>query len=106
MVIMTYVVIAFLVVISFISTRKLRLIPRPLQNMVEVIFDFIEDVTVGTLGNKDGKVCSAYFSIFVFVLAANWIGIWPHITTFIGFLIALVHQLFTGAAGEWAVNAS
>ena len=70
MVIMTYVVIAFLVVISFISTRKLRLIPRPLQNMVEVIFDFIEDVTVGTLGNKDGKkFVPLIFSIFVFAVS-------------------------------------
>ena len=44
------------------------------------------------------------FTIFVFVLAANWIGILPHITTFLGFIIAIVHQLFTGEAGQWVLD--
>ena len=44
------------------------------------------------------------FTIFVFVLAANWIGMLPHITTFFGFVIALIHQLFTGDAGQWVLD--
>lgn len=105
MLIMTYVVIAFLVVCAILSTKKLRLIPRPLQNMVEVIYEFIEDITVSTLGRKDGATFIPFiFSIFVFVLAANWIGMLPHIAQFVGFLIGMVHHAITGNAGQWVVN--
>tara|TARA_A100001015_G_C14987745_1_gene712329 strand:+ start:189 stop:1046 length:858 start_codon:yes stop_codon:yes gene_type:complete len=105
MFIMTYVVIALLVFLSILATRKLKLIPGVLQNLFEVLFDFIEDVTLGTLGRKDGKsFVPLIFTIFIFVLAANWIGILPHITTFVGFLIAMVHHLFTGEAGQWIVD--
>ena len=100
--IMTYVVIAFLVTVAFLGTRKLKQIPGTTQNMLEIIYEFIEDITLGTLGNKDGKsFVPLIFAIFVFVLAANWIGILPHVTQFIGFVIAMGHQLITGNAGEW-----
>ena len=99
MILMTYVVIAFLAISAFLATRKLKQIPSTGQNMFEIIYEFIEEITLGTLGNKDGKSFVPFiFTIFVFVLAANWIGILPHITTFLGFIIALVHQLFTGEA--------
>lgn len=105
MIIMTYVVMAFLVTCAVLSTKKLRLIPRPLQNMMEVIYEFIEDITVSTLGRKDGATFVPFiFSIFVFVLAANWIGILPHVTQFIGFLIGITHHIISGNAGEWVFN--
>jgi F-type H+-transporting ATPase subunit a len=105
MFIMTYIVIAFLSITAFFATRKLQSIPGTVQNLFEVLFEFIEDVTLGTLGNKDGKAFIPFiFTIFVFVLAANWIGILPHITTFFGFIIAIIHQLITGEAGKWVVD--
>ena len=105
MLLMTYIVIAFLTVSAFISTRKLRQVPGTLQNMFEIIYEFIEDITVGTLGNKDGKSFVPFiFTLFVFILAANWIGILPHVSTLIGFVFAIVHQLFTGEAGQWIID--
>jgi F-type H+-transporting ATPase subunit a len=105
MLIMTYVVITFLVLMAFLSTRKLKQVPGAGQNLFEVVYEFIEEVTLGTLGRKDGKAfVPLIFSIFVFVLAANWIGILPHISTFFGFLIAMVHALFSSDAGQWVVD--
>ncbi len=105
MLLMTYIVIAFLAISAYFGTRKLQRVPGNAQNIFEVLYEFIEEVTLGTLGNKDGKAFIPFiFTIFVFVLAANWIGILPHITTFIGFIIAMVHQLFTGDAGQWVAN--
>jgi F-type H+-transporting ATPase subunit a len=105
MFLMTYIVIAFLSISAFLATRKLQPVPGKAQNIFEILFEFIEDITLGTLGNKDGKSFVPFiFTIFVFVLAANWIGILPHITTFIGFVIAMGHQLITGEAGQWVVN--
>ena len=105
MIMMTYVVIVFLALSAYLATRRLKQVPNTTQNLFEVIYEFIEEVTLGTLGNKDGKsFVPLIFSIFVFVLAANWIGILPHITTFFGFIIAIVHHLFTGDAGQWVLD--
>ena len=105
MILMTYVVIAFLSISAFMATRRLKQVPGTAQNLFEIIYEFIEEITLGTLGNKDGKSFVPFiFTIFVFVLAANWIGILPHITTFIGFIIAMLHQLFTGEAGKWVAD--
>ncbi len=105
MLIMTYVVIGFLSLIAFLASRKLKTIPNTTQNLFEVVYEFIEEITVGTLGKVDGKKYVPFiFTLFVFLLAANWIGILPHVSAFLGFLIAMLHQLFTGNAGEWVVN--
>jgi F-type H+-transporting ATPase subunit a len=105
MLIMTYVVIAFLVISAFLATRKLRQIPAVGQNLFEVVYEFIEEITLGTLGRKDGKsFVPLIFTIFVFVLAANWIGMLPHIATFFGFIIGALHSLFSADAGQWVVD--
>lgn len=103
--IMTYIVMGFLTITAILATRKLRAVPSHFQSMVEVVFEFIEDITLSTLGKKEGPSFVPFiFTIFVFVLAANWIGILPHITSVVGFVLAMVHHLFTGNAGEWVVN--
>ena len=105
MFIMTYVVIGFLALTAFLGTRKLQQVPKKTQNILEIIYEFIEDITYGTLGKKDGRsFVTLIFTIFVFVLAANWIGILPHVAQIFGFLIAIVHHLFTGLAGEFVFN--
>lgn len=107
MFLMTYIVIVFLVGIAFFAARKLTPVPSNTQGLFEVLYEFIEDITLGTLGDKDGRSFVPFiFSIFVFVLAANWIGILPHITTFIGFIVAMIHQLFTGDAGQWVIDST
>ena len=70
MFLMTYVVIAFLVISSFLATRRLKQVPGNVQNIFEVIYEFIEDVTLGTLGNKDGK----NFIPFIFTILFFSVG--------------------------------
>ena len=105
MFLMTYIVIFFLTITAFFATRRLKSVPSTSQNIFEILYEFIEDVTTGTLGHRDGKSFVPFiFTIFLFVLAANWIGILPHITTLFGFVIAMIHQIITGNAGQWVVN--
>ena len=47
MFLMTYIVIAFLTISAFFATRRLQKVPGNVQNLFEVIFEFIEDVTLG-----------------------------------------------------------
>ena len=63
---MTYVVIAFLVISSFLATRRLKQVPGNVQNIFEVIYEFIEDVTLGTQ-NKDGEILFLLFLQFLFL---------------------------------------
>ena len=73
MFIMTYVVIAFLVITAFVGTRKLKQIPGKTQNFLEIIYEFIEDITVGTLGSKDGKSFVPLISTYTNPIYLLWI---------------------------------
>lgn len=68
--------------IFFAATRKMRLVPRGLQNLVEFIYEtaakFIEDPA----GKKWGRVfLPVCFTIFLFVLANAWINLLPGFET-------------------------
>lgn len=81
-----WVVILFLIIIAFLTRRQLTVVPRGLQNVIEVIFDamlgFIDAVT----GNRKQSI--RFFpivaTIFIFVLFSNLIEIVPGLGT-IGF---------------------
>jgi len=68
--------------IFFAATRKMRLVPHGLQNLVEFIYEtaakFIEDPA----GKKWGRIfLPVCFTIFLFVLANAWINLLPGFET-------------------------
>lgn len=73
-----WVVMLFLIVISFFATRSLKLLPGGLQNFMESVIDFlvgqIEDIAGETNGRKFFSVVA---TIFLFVLVSNWFGLLP-----------------------------
>ncbi|MBH37532.1 ATP synthase F0 subunit A [bacterium] len=90
---MTWIVIAFILILAFSARKKLSLVPGFLQSIFELIYDFLKEITLGTLGDEDGKKHLPFIiSLFVFILCANWIGIIPNLFamfgTFLGFLIS------------------
>jgi F0F1-type ATP synthase membrane subunit a len=95
---MTYLVMAIILIVSIMGGRNLRKVPGKLQNILELIYEFLAEITVSTLGEKDGKRYIPFVvTLFIFILAANWIGIFPNILRFAGTMIALVHQFFSGS---------
>ena len=68
--------------IFFAATRKMRLVPRGLQNFVEFIYEtaanFIEDAAGKKYGRWFFPVCT---TIFLFVLANAWINLLPGFET-------------------------
>ena len=96
---MTWFVMGLLILFGYFSSRNLKKIPNTFQNICEILFEFVKDLTYGTLGKKDGKRFLPFiFTIFIFVLAANWIGIVPNFLKFFGSVIALAHAGIGGAA--------
>ena len=71
---------------AFFFTRKPKLIPSKLQSIFEALIGTTYNYMVEVLESK--KLASKYFpivmTIFIFVLALNWIGLLPGVTS-IGF---------------------
>lgn len=83
---MSWIAMAVLILISVLATRKLRLIPKGIQNFVEAIIEFILDFISQITGDR--KEAEKFFplvtTIFVFILLSNWMGLIPGVGT-IGF---------------------
>lgn len=80
----TWVVMVLLIVFSYLSTRKLSMRPSTIQLIAESVVGGLHDF----FGAIAGKHLSQFFplvaSLFLFILAANWVGLLPGVGT-IGF---------------------
>nr|YP_009392049.1 ATP synthase CF0 subunit IV [Periphykon beckeri]ARW60397.1 ATP synthase CF0 subunit IV [Periphykon beckeri] len=73
--IVSWIVIFVLISLSFISTRDLRKIPGKLQNFVEFILEFLQDIAKNQIGEHEYRFWLPYIStIFLFILGSNWAG--------------------------------
>lgn len=96
-----WVVIAFLLILGFVAGRKPNLIPGPVQNFFEAIFEFVLNFMEQTLGSR--ALAIKYFplitTIFLFISTANLFDFLP-IFGSIGFhheheFIPLLHAVNT-----------
>jgi F-type H+-transporting ATPase subunit a len=74
MMILTFVLVA---IGSFFLGRKLILRPGKLQCLTELLVGGFYDLVEETLGDKAKTFFPLIMTIFLFVLLANWIGIFP-----------------------------
>jgi F-type H+-transporting ATPase subunit a len=80
--VVTWSAAILLILFAQLATRQMEAVPRGLQNfwewLVECLYDFLE----GILGNSLVKKTFWFFAtIFIFILAANWIGLIPGVGT-------------------------
>lgn len=79
-VVMTWIVIALLVVFGLATSRRRSLLPRPIQVLGEILvaqlYNLTEDALGADLARKYAPLVSA---LFLFLLASNWLGIIPHL---------------------------
>ena len=54
-IVMTWVITLILFLVALIAKVNLKLVPGPLQSFFEIIYDFLKEITLGTLGDEDGK---------------------------------------------------
>jgi F-type H+-transporting ATPase subunit a len=94
---LTWFVMGMLLILGFLATKGMRIVPNKIQSVFELIVKFLQDITDSTLGKEDGKrFAPLIITLFMFILLSNWIGIVPNIFQFFGMLIALIHKLFGG----------
>ena len=74
-IIVMWIVMAVLIVLSIIFTRNLRMVPTGKQNVAEIIVEFINNLTKGSLGHH-WKAFAPYFgTLLLFLGLSNIISI-------------------------------
>ncbi len=61
------------------ATSRRALIPGRLQSAAEVLHEFISDLVRDTIGDEGRKFFPYVFTLFIFILVANFLGLFPSI---------------------------
>lgn len=79
-----FMVIALVVSTVFftLATRKKTMVPNRLQMTAEVTYMFIADMVRDTIGAKGAKYFPFVFTLFIFVLMGNVLGLVPYSFTY------------------------
>ncbi len=81
--------------ILFLGTREKKLIPGKMQLMSEMLYNFISKMISDTAGKKAKPYFPFIFSLFIFILACNMIGMLPYSFTVTSHIIVtLTFALF------------
>ena len=72
----------------FYATRSPQLVPGRMQAAGEMLYQFVSDMLRGVTGNDGMKFFPYIFTLFLFILMCNMLGLWPTIP-------GLPHELHT-----------
>jgi len=105
MLMMTWIVMAIIVILAILSTRKMKKKPGKLQMMMELFYKAFRDLTYSTLGEEMGKAYVPYIAtLFIFLLLSNYIGILPPVFQFFHMILyALDNGGLAMAASDSAI---
>ncbi|OGE19430.1 ATP synthase F0 subunit A [Candidatus Daviesbacteria bacterium RIFCSPLOWO2_02_FULL_41_8] len=77
-----WITMAVIIVISFLATWKIKLVPSGLQGLFEMVIDFAHTTVYELAGDKKTKVFfPIVMTFFLFILFANFIGLLPGFAT-------------------------
>ena len=80
---LSWLVSVFLIIVAWFATDKLETIPRGIQNFFETIIEFLFDTANSVI--EDEEKTRKYFplvaTIFIFIIANNWVGLVPGVGT-------------------------
>jgi len=76
--VVTWITALGLIVFARIATRNMKLVPQGAQNVWEWLVEGLQTFLEGIIGRHLVQRTFWFFaSIFIFILAANWIGLFP-----------------------------
>ena len=79
-IIMTWIVIAVLLIFGFLATRNRSRLPGPLQVIGELFVSQLYGLTEDALDKDKAKTYAPLIcALFMFLLMSNWIGMFPHL---------------------------
>ena len=78
---MTWLTMAIVILIAFLATRSLSLVPRGWQNLIEMLVVALLEQVDSIMGPKGRKLAPLIITLFLFILISNWLGLVPGFTT-------------------------
>ena len=79
-ILMTWIVIAVLIVLGLFTSKKKNILPRPIQALGELIVSLLYSLAEDALGEDLAKIYAPLIcALFMFLLLSNWLGIIPHL---------------------------
>lgn len=92
----TWLVVFLVVIFSLIIKSKIKLIPRGLQNIFEMIIESFLDIFDSVTGSRKKSLLffPFVFSFFLLILLNNWLGIIPGAGSIGGIAIEHGHKVF------------
>jgi F-type H+-transporting ATPase subunit a len=72
-----WILMGLLLLVGFLATRRMKLVPGRLQNAVEWAYEFGSDFAVGIGGEKARRYYPVFAGFFIFILFSNWSGLVP-----------------------------
>ena len=96
----------FAIFFMWLLTRRLREIPRMGQTVVESLYLFIKGMIEDTIGKKGLTILPFIFTLFIFILFGNLLGLFPFAFTYTSHLsvvgtIALIGLLLSIILGVY-----
>jgi F-type H+-transporting ATPase subunit a len=80
--VVTWIVAAGLIILARVATRDMKRVPDGVQNFLEWLIEGLYGFLEGVIGPHLIKRTFWFFAtIFIFILAANWVGLIPGIGT-------------------------
>jgi len=74
----SWLVVALMIGLVFLASRRWELVPRGVQNLLEAIIEAFYNLVVSIAGEKNGRrFFPVVATIFFFVLFANWFSLFP-----------------------------
>ncbi len=83
----SWLAVAIIVILAIVISKKIRRIPRGIQNVAELIIDGALNLVDSVTGNRtlSRKIFPWVFTIFLFIIVNNWLGLIPGVGS-IGFI--------------------
>jgi len=76
-VVYSWVIMIILIILFFLATKSLSLVPTKGQNVVEIIVSGVEEFMVGVVGDEGRWLLPLAASVFIYIFACNLSGLIP-----------------------------
>ena len=77
----------FIILLMYLGTRKIQLVPNKMQTLVELSYEFIVEMISDNIGKEGIKYLPFILSIFLFILIGNLFGMLPFSFTWTSHII-------------------
>nr|ASO75929.1 ATP synthase CF0 A subunit [Storeatula sp. CCMP1868] len=73
--IVSWLVVAALLGFAVVGTRDLKTAPQGIQNFMEYVYEFLQDIAKNQIGEEEYRPWVPYIAtVFLFIFASNWAG--------------------------------